>query len=97
MKLFPRIRTYMITIPQRYRQTDGQLALTIPRYAMLSAIKWFIFATVIVKIKRAHFYGPRCTSSIISTLAVGCHLSSNEITNRLKSFQTTFHLRRKVA
>jgi len=30
----------MTTIPQRYRRTDGQLALATPRSATLRSVKW---------------------------------------------------------
>jgi len=39
VKLFSKNFTYMITIPQRHRQTDRQLATAIPRSARLRAVK----------------------------------------------------------
>ena len=36
------VPTYMIIIPQRYRQTDRQLALAIPRYTQVRVVKKFM-------------------------------------------------------
>jgi len=34
--IFPRIPTYVITVPDRHRRTDGQTkAISVPRYALV--------------------------------------------------------------